>query len=81
MPTHSAMCKVRCCGRYAAVSKVGRGVSRSQEDASCGISDPALVLELASDAEQEHDHNAALQLDILHMWLDRVQDVVERFVS
>ena len=45
------------------------------------ISDPALVPELALDAEQEHDHNAALQLDILHMWLDRVQDVVDRFVS
>ena len=45
------------------------------------ISDPALVPELALDAEQEHDHNAALQLDILHMWLDRVQDTVARFVS
>ncbi|TBU26163.1 hypothetical protein BD309DRAFT_962945 [Dichomitus squalens] len=34
--------------------------------------------ELEQDTEQEHDHDAALQLDILHMWLERVQDAIDR---
>ncbi|KAM5533923.1 hypothetical protein V8D89_012463 [Ganoderma adspersum] len=37
----------------------------------------ALVLQLDSDADQEQDHDAAMQLDILNMWLERVQDAID----
>ncbi|KAM5531389.1 hypothetical protein V8D89_014913 [Ganoderma adspersum] len=30
-----------------------------------------------SDADQEQDHDAAMQLDILNMWLERVQDAID----
>ncbi|PIL27618.1 hypothetical protein GSI_10770 [Ganoderma sinense ZZ0214-1] len=36
----------------------------------------AVVQELDSDADQEHDHDAVMQLDILNMWLERVQDAI-----